>query len=138
MKSPIGRHLQWVSRIVHRAFSDALEEAGGSVSTWLILLSIEAKDFDTQQELARFVGIEGPTLTHHLDIMEHDGLVVRRRDADNRRSIRVEATADGEELFERLRQAARAFDTRVRDGISDEEVDQVRDLLTRMGENVSR
>lgn len=138
MKPPIGRHLHWVARAVERAFDGALEEAGGSRPVWLILLSVKVKDFDTQAELAREIGIEGPTLTHHLDTMERDGLVTRERDPDNRRSIRVALTPEGDALFERLRAAAESFDHQLRRGISAAEVDQVRDLLTRMGENVSR
>lgn len=137
-ESPIGRHLHWVARIVQKAFNETLEESGGSQPVWLILLSMKIKDFDTQQELARSVGIEGPTLTHHLDAMERDGLVARRRDPDNRRSVRVELTTEGEALFHRLREAARSFDRRLRQGMSSEKVDLVREALTRMAENVSR
>ncbi|HEX6222067.1 MAG TPA: MarR family winged helix-turn-helix transcriptional regulator, partial [Acidimicrobiia bacterium] len=83
MQPPIGRHLHWVARIVQKGFDAALQDAGGSMPVWLILLSVKVKDFDTQRELAREIGIEGPTLTHHLDSMERDGLVKRTRDPDN-------------------------------------------------------
>ena len=105
---------------------------------WLVLLSNELKDFDTQQELAREMGIEGPTLTHHLDAMERDGLVVRRRDPDNRRAVRVELTEEGRRLFEKLRRAAVDFDERLRSGLSEDRVAVVRDHLTRMAENITR
>lgn len=138
MKPPIGRHIHWVARLLQKAFNEALEEAGGSQPVWLVLLSVKSKEYETQLELARSVGIEGPTLTHHLDAMERDGLVVRRRDPNNRRSVRVELTSDGEKLFQSLRRAAGEFDERMREGVSDEDVDLVRDTLTRLGENVSR
>ena len=137
MEPPIGRHLHWVARIVQRSFNDALETAGGSQPVWLILLSVKVKDFDTQGELARAIGIEGPTLTHHLDAMEHDGLVIRRRDPDNRRATRVELTPAGDELFERLREEATRFDEQLRAGISTADLERVRWSLTRMAENVS-
>jgi MarR family transcriptional regulator, transcriptional regulator for hemolysin len=138
MNPPVGRHLHWVARVIQRGFNDALEEAGGSLPIWLVLLSIELKDFDTQQELAKAVGIEGPTLTHHLDAMERDELVRRRRDPDNRRAVRVELTPKGRRLFEKLRAAAVAFDEKLRSGLSDGEVAKLRDQLTQMAENVSR
>jgi MarR family transcriptional regulator for hemolysin len=138
MQPPIGRHIHWIARILQKEFNQTLEEAGGSQPVWLILLSAKGKAFATQQELARSIGIEGPTLTHHLDSMERDGLVARSRDPGNRRSVRVDLTSDGEKLFKRLRTAAGRFDERLREGISDKEIDVVRDLLTRMAENVSR
>lgn len=136
MEPPIGRHLHWVARIVQKAFNDVLEQAGGSLPVWHILLSVRVKDFNTQHELAQAIGIEGPTLTHHLDAMEHDGLVTRRRDPGNRRAIRVELTPEGVQLFETLRDVARRFDQQLRRGMTGDQVDMVRDSLTMMAENV--
>jgi MarR family transcriptional regulator for hemolysin len=136
MEAPIGRHLHGVARITQRAFNQELERAGGSLPTWLILLSVKRHDFGTQQELAREVGIEGPTLTHHLDLMEREGLVVRERDRDNRRAVRVRLTGAGEDLFAVLRGAASGFDRKLREGVSDEELELVRFALTRFAENV--
>jgi MarR family transcriptional regulator for hemolysin len=69
--------------------------------------------------------------------MESAGLVTRRRDPANRRLHLVELTPDGDALFFRLREAAAAFDQRLRTGLSDSEVSQLEALLTRLRENVS-
>lgn len=138
MIPPIGRHLHYISRIAQKAFNAALAEAGGSLSTWLILLSIKHKGADTQQDLARAVGIEGATLTHHLDSLETDGLVIRSRHPDDRRATRVALTPAGEKRFEVLRDAAVRFDRRLRAGISDEDINLTQDVLTRMAENLTQ
>ena len=134
---PIGRHLHWVARAIQKGFDEALEEAGGTQPVWLILLTVKVKKYDSQRELAKAVRLEEPTLTHHLDAMERDGLVTRERDPDNRRAIRVELTSKGEEMFTRLRDAATAYDRRMRRGISADDIDLVRETLTRMAENVT-
>jgi MarR family transcriptional regulator for hemolysin len=105
-----------------RAFDEALATAGGSAPVWQVLLSVKAERHGTQRNLAAAVGIEGPTLTHHLNRLESAGLVSRRRDPENRRVQQVELTADGEALFERLRDEAMAFDRRLRRGVPDDEV----------------
>jgi MarR family transcriptional regulator, transcriptional regulator for hemolysin len=133
---PIGREIAAAAKALDRAFSAALAEAGGSLPVWLILLSLKQRHWPTQQDLAAAVGIEGPTLTHHLDGMESAGLIVRARDDRDRRAVRVELTAEGEARFLALRDAAVAFDARLRDGVSDEEADMLRDLLARLRENV--
>jgi MarR family transcriptional regulator for hemolysin len=137
MEPPIGRHLYWIARLTHKAFNDALESAGSSLPAWLILLHVEKKRFDTQTELASAIGIESPTLTHHLDAMEHDGLVKRVRDVDNRRAIKVELTEAGREMFSRLHDVAIGFEEQLRTGVSDDEVAVVRSVLDRFGRNVS-
>ena len=136
-QQPIGLALANTAKRLSRAFDDALAEAGGSRPTWLILLALKAQRPETQRELAQAVGIEGATLTHHLDGMEQAGLVTRERLPENRRVQRVELTAKGERVFLRLRRAALAHDARLREGLGEEEVQRMREVLARMEENVS-
>ena len=137
VREPLGLHLTGVSRIVSRAFDDALAEGGGSLPVWLVLISLKGGQLASQRELADAVGIQGATLTHHLNAMESAGLVTRRRDPRNRRLHVVELTPDGNALFLRLRDAAMAFDERLRTGLSDHEVGQLEWLLTTLRDSVS-
>ena len=134
---PLGLHLTRVSRTVSRAFDDALAAAGGSLPVWLVLISLKSGQRASQRELAEEVGVQGATLTHHLNAMEAAGLVTRRRDPANRRLHLVELTPDGDALFFRLRDAAAVFDRRLRAGLSEPETRQLEALLTRLRDNVS-
>src|SRR5437868_193416 len=134
---PLGLHLTRVARTVSRAFDETLAEAGGSLPVWLVLVSLKSRALASQRELAEAVGIKGATLTHHLDAMESAGLVTRQRDPANRRLHVVRLTPEGEDLFLRLRDAAVAFDTRLRAGLSESEISQLETLLTRLRDNVA-
>ena len=90
--------LDSTAKLLSRAFDQQLVEAGGTRPGWLILLALKQQRHRTQQDLAAAVGIEGPTLTHHLDAMQKAGLIARERDPDDRRVVRVELTDAGEEL----------------------------------------
>jgi MarR family transcriptional regulator for hemolysin len=136
-KPPIGREVAATAKVLDKAFAAALADAGGTLPTWLILLALNQQPHRTQQEIARAVGIGGPTLTHHLDGMEAAGLVVRSRDAGDRRAVRVQLTPAGDDTFARLRAAALSFDARLREGLDDAEVDAARALLRRLRENVA-
>ena len=136
-QQPLGLHLARVSRTVSRAFDHVLAEAGGSLPVWLVLISLKSGQLASQRELAEAVGVQGATLTHHLNAMESAGLVTRRRDPANRRLHLVELTPTGDELFFRLRGAATAFDQRLRTGFSDTEASQLETLLARLRDNVS-
>src|SRR6266702_6901430 len=59
---------------------------------------------------------------HHLNAMDARALITRRRDPANRRVHLVEMTPDGEAAFHRLREAAGAFDRRLRGGIGSDEL----------------
>ena len=136
-RPPIGLHLARTARSVSRAFDDALAQAGGSVPVWLVLISLKSQQVRNQRELAEAVGIREATLTHHLNAMDEQGLVTRRRDPANRRVHQVELTEAGEDAFQRLRGAATAFDERLRAGLSGDEVSQLEALLGRLAANVA-
>jgi MarR family transcriptional regulator for hemolysin len=137
-REPLGLYLTRVSRTISRAFDDALAEAGGSLPVWLVLISLKRGKLASQRELADAVGIQGATLSHHLNAMESAGLVTRHRDPRNRRLHVVELTPAGDALFVRLREVAFAFDQRLRAGLTGPDVDQLEALLARLRDNVSR
>jgi len=134
---PVGRQLARAAKSVSRAFDDALAEAGGSLPAWLVLLSLKSRPLRNQRELADAVGIKQATLTHHLNAMDAQGLVTRRRDPANRRVHVVELTEAGEAAFLRLRDAALAFDERLRRGFSDRDLSDLEGLLGRLERNVA-
>jgi MarR family transcriptional regulator, transcriptional regulator for hemolysin len=134
---PIGLHVARGARIIRRAFDEALAEAGGSLSVWLVLLNLKIQRPSNQRELADAVGVTEATLTHHLNAMDTDGLITRRRDTTNRRIHVVELTDAGEETFSRLRIAAMAFDRRLRASITEEELASFKDVLDRLARNVA-
>jgi MarR family transcriptional regulator for hemolysin len=134
-QTPLGLHLSRVSKLVSRAFDDALAEAGGSLPVWLVLVNLKAHPQASQRELAEAIGLTEATLTHHLNAMDGDGLVTRRRDPSNRRVHVLAMTEEGESAFARLRAAALDFDRRLRRGISSEESRQLTDVLDRLCRN---
>jgi MarR family transcriptional regulator for hemolysin len=134
---PIGLQLTRSAKAVSRAFDDALAAAGGSLPSWLVLLSLKSRQLGTQRELADAVGIRGATLTRHLDGMEAAGLVVRRRDPNNRRIQHVEVTDTGDAAFARMRDAAIAFDRRLRRGLSTDDTDALAELLNQLQHNAT-
>ena len=106
--------------------------AGGSVSTWQVLLLVRSASWDTQSSLAEQLGITGATLTHHLNALERKGLVRRWREDSNRRVQRVELTEEGVAVFDRLREVAVRHDQMLRSQLTDDEVERLGDLLVRL------
>ena len=134
---PIGLTLARTAKLVSRAFDDTLSAAGGSRPIWLILISLKTQPTCNQRELADAVGIQGATLTHHLNAMEADGLITRRRDPANRRVHQVRLTDRGETLFHRLASAAQAHDRRLRGELTESELATLECLLLRLSANVA-
>ena len=136
-EEPIGLEVTRTAKVLSRAFDDALVAAGGSLPTWLVLVSLMGRSHGRQRDLAEAVGVEGPTLTHHLNKMESSGLVTRERDPDNRRVQQVALTAEGKALFHALVAEVASFDRELRAGLSDRELATLRKLLLRLRDNAA-
>jgi len=104
----------------------------------LILNALKSESRRTQLELARAVGIEGPTLTRHLDGMEQAGLVRRQRSTPDRRAVQVELTRKGNTLHGRLLKAVISFNQQLRTGLTSEDEQTLRTLLHQLETNVDQ
>jgi MarR family transcriptional regulator, transcriptional regulator for hemolysin len=133
---PIGLQLARTSKVVSRAFNDALAAAGGSLPVWLILSALRSGPPASQQRLASAVGIEGPTLTRHLDQLEAAGLVRRTPHPDDRRAVQVEPTPAGLALHGELLDVVIGFNRRLTAGLTQADLDAVRSGLAALEANI--
>ena len=133
--SPIGFVLFQTAKVTSRAFEAFLfGHQGGSLSTWFVLLALHANRSIPQGDLAGFAGIQGPTLTHHLNAMENEGLVCRIRSANDRRMHLVTITNAGQARFRSLQAKAKTFDEALRKALRKSEMVKLRNLLGRLSQ----
>ena len=129
---PIHFAISQAAKAATRAFEAQLAGAGGSLATWLVLIALNENGWKLQSELTKDVGVRGPTLTHHLNNMELNGLIVRNRLADDRRSHLVEMTDLGRSTLDGLKQTALAYDAKLRAALTEKELAALRDMLARV------
>src|SRR3979490_1863920 len=67
----------------------------------------------SQRQLAERMGVEAPTMVRHLDRLEKEGLIQRRRDARDRRVTRITVTPAGNRRLGVLREVADAMDAEI-------------------------
>lgn len=135
-EEPLPRVVVLTGKAIRGYFEEALTREGATLATWIVLSGIDRGGWENQRNLAKELRIEGATLTRHLDRMEGDGLIVRRRDRDDRRQIRAELTPRGRELHARLKRVAQQAGRRASDGLSQEDQADLRRILARIRANV--
>jgi MarR family transcriptional regulator for hemolysin len=96
MEEPLGQQLAFAAKAARASFDQALSRIGSSLCTFLVLRHVELYPGLSQRQLAGRLGIEGPTLTHHLDRLVTDGLIKRVRGREDRRTSSTVLTAKGE------------------------------------------
>jgi DNA-binding MarR family transcriptional regulator len=86
----------------------------------------------TPADLAEKTGVTRATITGLLDGLEKEGLVERRPDPENRRSIQVKLTAAGQEFLDRVRPGYCRWFTSVVEPLNQDERQQLLVLLEKI------
>lgn len=105
---------------------------------WIVLVRLWQRDGQTQTELAESTLKDKATLSRILTVMERDGLVQRRPDAEDSRSRRIHATRKTRRLQEDSRDRVRDLVATIEDGISERDLEITRRTLLRMEQNLRR
>ena len=102
---------------------DKLRVIGASAARMEALSTIDrAPWLSAQVEIANRMGIEKPTLTRMLDMLEGEGLVERLPDPWDRRAKLIRLTAKGEETLDAASEVATALRLQVLDEFTEEEL----------------
>jgi len=134
MEEPLGRAVAYTGKVVSERFDAYLNQHDSSVPTWLVLKHVGNEDGLSQRELAGRIGIEGPTLVRHLDRMEAEGLVARRRDDHDRRIVRISLTTNGRRRHAHLIEVVSKLDAQLRALLTEREVQVLERALRRIRE----
>ncbi len=90
-------------RIWRSLLDEHLRKIGQSASRMEVLATILSSPSSTTQiQIAKRIGIEGPTLTRTLDLLEADGLVERLSDPSDRRNKHLRLTAEGIDVLDEI------------------------------------
>ena len=118
-----------------RRFQDVIAPYHLTPLHWGILSCLWREDGLTTQGIAMQLEQLGGTVTVGLDLMEKRRLVHRRRDERDRRISRVWLTRKGASLQEKVVPAVEAFVRRTFACLSENELNQLADLISRLKEH---
>lgn len=122
----LARHWRWW-------LDRRLKPEGVTQGIWFVLAYLKRDGNGmAQKDLARYIGIEGPTLVGHLDRLERQGLVERREDANDRRSRTIHLTPAAEPVWSKISRIGIETRAELLEGISQDELD----VCTRVFERI--
>lgn len=115
-----GFRLGRLARLWRSRLDEKMRPHGLTQARWVVLMHLQrGGDGHQQKALAKFVGIEGPTLVHILDKLEDQNLIERRQDETDRRGKTVHLTDEGWRMIGILDSVAAELRSEHLAGISD-------------------
>lgn len=101
----------------------AAQEENLTSSIGFVLININSKEGTPATKIAPLMGLESRSLTRMLKGMEEKGLIFRRPDASDKRSVRIFLTQKGVRLKGLSVKTINEFNELIRKELSDEEMD---------------
>jgi DNA-binding MarR family transcriptional regulator len=102
---------------------------------YVILSQIYFGMADSSSGLCRGISYDPGAMTRMIDRLEAKGLLRRVRNAEDRRSVNLEMTAEGMQAFPRMKEVSVAVQNRFLRGFSAGEARQLEDFLKRVLNN---
>lgn len=139
LAAEFGYQLGHAARRWRRALDEALASEDLTEAMWRPLVHLaRLGDGARQNDLARSLGIEGPSLVRLLDRLEAAGLVARSEDPTDRRAKALRLTPEGAALTDRLQATVRTVCAELTEGVSPAELEACLSVFARMAEQADR
>ena len=129
----------WLTQVIgarDRELTQGLREFGLRVPEWRALAALYARRRCTMSELADLATIDRTTLTRTVDRMQDAGWLSRIADDSDMRVTRLELTAAGRKLFEKVWPTAQRLNELALAGLPKSEIQQLHKTLERMRANL--
>jgi DNA-binding MarR family transcriptional regulator len=98
-------------------------EEGFTTAIGFVLINIHSKDGTPATKIAPLIGLETRSLTRMLKTMEEKGLIYKKADPQDKRSVRIFLTEEGKEKKERSVNTIMEFNEQIREIVSQKELD---------------
>ena len=131
-KEDIGFDVKVTWLAIARMFSPLATDHGITVTMGFVLLNISRDSGTPATKIAPLLGMEPRSLTRLIKKMEEEGLVERRPDPEDRRSVRIFLTDKGFEKKAIAKQNNESFNHAVRGSISDVELRSFFDVMEKI------
>ncbi|HEX3267302.1 MAG TPA: MarR family transcriptional regulator [Gaiellaceae bacterium] len=129
-----GMLLVKIGRAAERWFTEALKPSGLTPRHVGVLFEVRARP-TSQQALIDSIGVDPSKLVGLLNDLEAEGLIVRRRDPEDRRRHIVEVSKEGRTRLAAAEQAAGKVEERLFAGLDDAQRKELHGLLAQVADS---
>jgi MarR family transcriptional regulator, organic hydroperoxide resistance regulator len=134
----IDHHIKAAWHSIARMYNQQAAMYDATMAMGYVLLVINAEEGTPATKIAPLMGLEPRSLTRLLNTMEERGVIERKNDLTDKRSIRVLLTAKGKQMREKAKETVLLFNQMVRNEIEPEKLDVFFEVITKIQQVVER
>ena len=134
----IDHHIKAAWHSIARMYNQQAALYDATMAMGYVLLVINAEEGTPATKIAPLMGLEPRSLTRLLNTMEERGVIARKSDLTDKRSIRVMLTAKGKQMREKAKETVLQFNQMVRHEIEPEKLDVFFEVITKIQQVVER
>lgn len=134
----VDYHLKTAWHAIARMYNQQAMQYGGTMSIGFALLNIQAEEGTPATKIGPLMGLEARSLTRLLRSMEDKGLIIRRGDAADKRSVRILLTREGKKRREKARETVLRFNEAVREVIPERKLEVFFDVVQNINRVIER
>ncbi|MFB0905314.1 MAG: MarR family transcriptional regulator [Nonlabens sp.] len=125
----------WMS--VSKMYNEQASVKGSTMSTGFALISIDPETGTPSTALGPKMGMEATSLSRTLKMMENKGLIERRKNPEDGRSVLIHLTDFGMEMRDFSKSVVKTFDQVVKNEIEPEKLDVFLEVAFKINEIVN-
>jgi MarR family transcriptional regulator, organic hydroperoxide resistance regulator len=119
----VDYHIKSAWHAISRMYNQQAAEEGFTTAIGFVLININSKEGTPATKIAPLIGLETRSLTRMLKTMEEKGLIFKKADPVDKRSVRIFLTEEGKDKKERSINTIMDFNQQVREVVSEEDLD---------------
>lgn len=125
----------WIS--IAKMYNEEASKEGSTMATGFVLLNIDPEDGTPSTSLGPQMGMEATSLSRTLKTMEEKGLISRRKNPVDGRSVLISLTDFGKDMREYSKKVVLTFDEAVKKEIPKEDLQKFTEVAEKIMELIS-
>jgi DNA-binding MarR family transcriptional regulator len=134
----VDYHLKTAWHAISRMYNQQAMKYGGTMSIGFALLNIHADEGTPAMKIGPLMGLEARSLTRLLKSMEEKGLIIRKTDESDKRSVRILLTREGKKRREKARETVLRFNEAIRECVPERKLEVFFDVIQHINRTIER
>lgn len=118
----VDYHIKSAWHAISRMYNQQAADEGFTTAIGFVLININSKDGTPATKIAPLIGLETRSLTRMLKTMEEKGLICKKADPVDKRSVRIFLTEEGKIKKEKSINTIMDFNQQIREVVSENEL----------------